>query len=310
MLRDKQMNLFIDFLNKIISKNLFLNMKLDLLRRTVVALRTDDHFLILFRDPFAYDSSFSEILHTLQLKCSEQSYKSSIENKYFSRIQHQQKDVSNLQIILLKIIHLINCQWQSQAVSAVKLSEVIFRAHLSNNLLQARDKNLDNFYFDVMRSFEEAEFVFKSDSFFEIFEHEQIVLDHPKSTSCSEFAKLHDFIKILLQGEITSSQILNLQIKVQVLIAKVETASDPFIEISQGLHMLIQYATRLMEISGKFLETDPTCKEIIGRIEERSLKLPSERALHTDKALKKVSKESCVLPYPVGKKAENPAKKI
>ena len=65
-----------------------------------------------------------------------------------------------------------------------------------------------------------------------------------------------------------------------------------------------------MEIRGKFLETDPTCKEIIGRTEERSLKLPSERALHTDKTLKNVSKESCVLPYPVGKKAENPAKKI
>ena len=43
-----------------------------------------------------------------------------------------------------------------------------------------------------------------------MFEHGQIVLDHPKSTSCSDFAKLHDFIKILLQDEITSSQILNL----------------------------------------------------------------------------------------------------
>ena len=127
MLRDKQMKLFIDFLNKIISKNLFLNLKLDLLRKTVVALRTDDHFLILFRDPFAYNSLFSEIVNTLQLKCSVQSYKSSIENKYFSRIQHRKKDVSNLQIILFKIIHLINCQWQPQAISAVKLSEVIFQ---------------------------------------------------------------------------------------------------------------------------------------------------------------------------------------
>ena len=135
-------------------------------------------------------------------------------------------------------------------------------------------------------------------------------LDHPKSTSCSDFAKLHDFIKILLQDEITSSQILNLQIKVQVLIAKVETASDPFIEISKELHMLIQYATKLMEISGKFLETDSTRKEIIGRTEKRSLKLPSERALQTDKALKKVSKESCVLPCLVGKKTKNPARKI
>ena len=100
------------------------------------------------------------------------------------------------------------------------------------------------------------------------------------------------------------------RVKVQVLIAKVETASDPFSEISQGLYMLIQYATRLMEIRGRFLETDPSGKEIIGRTEEYSLKLPSERALHTDKALKKVATESLVLPYPVGKKAENPAKKI
>ena len=74
--------------------------------------------------------------------------------------------------------------------------------------------------------------------------------------------------------------------------------------------MLIQYATRLIEIRDKFLETDPTRKEIIGRNEERSLKLPSERALHTDKALKKVSKESCLLPCPVGKKTEKPARKI
>ena len=134
MLRDKQMKLFIDFLNKIISKNLFLNLKLDFLRKTVVALRTNDHFLILFRDYFAYNSSFSEIVNTLQLKCLEQSYKSSIENKYFYRIQHRQKDVSNLQIVLFKIMHLINCQWQPQAVSAVKLSEVIFRAHLSTHI--------------------------------------------------------------------------------------------------------------------------------------------------------------------------------
>ena len=148
----------------------------------------------------------------MQLKCSEQSYKSSIENKYFSRIQHRQKDVSNLQIILFKIIHLINCQWQPQAVSAVELSEVIFRAQLSNNLLQTRDENLDNFYFDVIRSFEDADFAPKSDSFFEMFEHGQILLDHPKSTSCSDFAKLHDFIKILLQDEIPVSQILNLPI--------------------------------------------------------------------------------------------------
>ena len=73
-------------------------------------------------------------------------------------------------------MHLINCQWQPQAVSAVELSEVIFRAHSSNNLLQARNENLYNFYFDVMRSFEEAEFAPRSDRFLKCLNMDRLCL--------------------------------------------------------------------------------------------------------------------------------------
>ena len=77
-----------------------------------------------------------------------------------------------------RLIDLNKSQWQPQAVSAVKLSKVIFRAYFSHSSLKTRSEKLENF-FDAIRLFKDAEFISHSESFFEIFEHGQNVLDHP-----------------------------------------------------------------------------------------------------------------------------------
>ena len=93
-----------------------------------------------------------------------------------------------------------------------------------------------------------------------MFKHGQIIFNHPKFTSHSDFTKLRKFLEIRLPDKIHPIQILKLRIKIDELIEKVETAFDAFIEILQGLDMLIQYATRLMKMSGLFLEKDPLRK--------------------------------------------------
>ena len=206
-----------------------------------------------------YDGSFSQVVNTLH-KCLEQSCKFPIENKNLSQNIRRQKYISNLQIILIKIIYLIKSQWQPEAVSAVKLSELIFRAHFSNNLLQTRDEKLKNFYFDVIRLFKVTEFASRPENLFEIFKHGQMIFNHPKVTSRSDFTKLRRFLELRLPDKIHPIQILKLRIKINELSERVETAFDVFIEILQGLDMLIQYATRLMKMSGLFLEKDPLRK--------------------------------------------------
>ena len=333
-LRHKQFKLFVDFLNKIISKKSFLEFKLKTLRKTKNEL---------FRLPifhFQSDRWFSDVVNAL-LKCLKQIYKFLIANKNCFRFQHPQRNVSSLQIILFKIIHLINGQCKPQAVPTVELSELILQAHFSNNSLETCHEKLENFYFDAIRLFKDAELAPRSESLFEIFKHGQIVLDHPKFTSRSDFAKLHEFFKMLRKspGKIPFDRISKLGFKIRELIEKVETAFDPFIEFSQQLEMLVEHTTRLMESSGQvretgsaqekllsidtsttevlglkydaiktsrtFLDKGPARKEMIGTTEQSSLKF--KQVLHDDASLKKVSKESLDLLYPAVKKDEKPA---
>ena len=322
-LRHKQFKLFVDFLNKIISKNSILKFKLDILRKTeteneILGYFPENILMILNFFVYRFDRLCSHVVNTL-LKCSEQSYKFSIANKNFFRIQHPRKNVSSLQIASFKIIHLINSQWKPQAVSAVELSKLILQAHFSNNSLETRHEKLENFYFDATNLFKNAEL-----ALFEIFKHGQIVLDHPKFTSRSDFAKLHEFLEILSSGKIPLGlyQFLMLRFDIRELIKKVKTAFDPFVEFSQQLEMLIEHTTRSMESSGQLWETGPaqeklqsfdtsttevpgskpmktsrwfwfldkglTRKEMIGTTEQSSLKF--KQVLHDDVSLKKVSK--------------------
>ena len=340
-LRHKQFKSFVDFLNKILKKS-FLKLKLKILRETENKLRRylrkysniskiQQYFV------YSYDRLFSPVVNTL-LKCSKQSYKFSIANKNFFRIQHSQRNVSSLQITSFKIIHLLNSQCKRQAVPTVELSELILQAHFSNNSLETRHEKLENFYFDAIRLFKDAELAPRSESLFEIFKHRQILLDHPKFTSRSDFAKLHEFLEILSPGEIPFDQISILRSKILELIEKVETAFDPFIEFSQGLEMLVEHTTRLMESSGqlrktgsaqeklqsfdtsttevlglksmktrrRFLDKGLAREESIGTIEQSSLKIKQdllraarlEKEFHGDASRKKVSKESLDLLYP------------
>ena len=339
-LRHKQFQFFVDFLNKIILKKSFLELKLKTLRRTEIQL----HFSYFSRNlskiqqyfVYSFDRLCSDAVNTL-LKCSEQSYKFSIANKSFFQIQQPRKNVSSLQIISFKIIHLIVSQWKPQAVSAVELSELVLQAHFSNNSLETRHEKLENFYFDAINLFKDAELAPRSESLFEIIKHGQIVLDHPKFTSRSDSAKLLKFLEILSPGEIPFDQISILRFKIRELIEKVETAFDPFIEFSQGLEMLVEHTTRLMESSGQLRETGPAQEKLrsidtsitevlgwkpmktsrtffdkgparkksIGTTEQSSLKF--KQVLHDDASLKKVSKESLDLLYPADKKNEKPA---
>ena len=57
-------------------------------------------------------------------------------------------------------------------------------------------------------------------------------------------------------------QIIKLDIKICELIAKVEAASDHFIEFLLRLNMLILYAARLIEMSSSFLETGPAQEKL------------------------------------------------
>ena len=349
-LRHKQFKLFVDFPKKTILKESYLKLKLNALRVTETRLYPD-YFSRKYSNfskipqSFVYSSDlwlFSHAVNIL-LKCLEQSYKFSIANKSFFRIQHPQRNVSSLQITLFKIIHLINTQWKPQAVSAVELSELILQAHFSNNSLETRHDKLENFYFDAIRLFKDAELAPRSESLFEIFKHGQIVLDHPKFTSRSDFAKLHEFLEMLSQGKIPFDQFSTLRFKIRELIGKVKTAFDPFIEFSQQLEMLVEHTTRLMESSGqlqqqlqlwetgpaqeklqsidtsitevlrlkpmktsrRFLDKGPARKESIGTTEQSSLKF--KQVLHDDANLMKVSKESFDLLYPAVKKDEKPA---
>ena len=261
-LRHKQFQFFVDFLIKIISKESFLELKLRTLRETGNELLGLPHYFQIGALSFFFSSDrwwFSDVVNTL-LKCSEQIYKFSIANKNFFRIQHPQRNVSSLQITLFKIIHLINSRCKPQAVSAVELSEFILQAHFSNNSLETRHEKLENFYFDAINLFKDAELAPRSESLFEIFKHGQIVLDHPKFTSRSDFAKLHEFLEILSRGKISFDQISMLRFKIRELIGKVETASDLFIEFSQGLEMLVDHTTRLMESNGQLWATGPAQK--------------------------------------------------
>ena len=262
-LRHKQFKLFVDFLNKIISKESFLELKLNTLRETEIFYRNNfskipRYFL------YSYDRFLSHVVNTL-LKCSEQSYKFSIVNKNFFHIQHPQRNVSSFQITSLKIILLIDSHFKPQAVSAVELSELILQAHFNNNSLETRHEKLENFYFDAIRLFKDAELAPRSEILFEIFKHGQIVLDHPKFTSRFDFAKLHEFLEMLSLAkiQIPFDQILLLQFKIRELIEKVKTAFDPFIEFSQGLEMLVEQTTRLMEWSGQLWETGPAQKKLL-----------------------------------------------
>ena len=261
----KQFKLFVDFLNKIISKKSFLELKLNTLRETELQLYVGNFPLNLSKLQqyfvYSYDRCFSDVVNIL-LKCSKQSYKFSIANKDFFRIQHPQRNVSSLQIASFKIIHSINSQCKPQAVSAVELSELILKAHFSNNSLETRHEKLDNFYFDAINLFKDAELAPRSESLFEIFKHGQIVLDHPKFTSRSDFAKLSEFLEMLSPGKIPFDQISMLRFKIYNLIGKVETAFDPFIEFSQQLEMLVKHTTRLMELSGLFRETVPAQEKL------------------------------------------------
>ena len=275
-LRHKQFKLFVDFLNKILKKS-FLELKLRMLRETENEIHHyfPQYFEILsyfsrkysnisiiqqyFLYPF--DRLFSHLVNTL-LKCSEQSYKFSIANKNFFRIQHPQRNVSSLQITSFQIIHLINSQWKPQAVSAVELSELILQAYFIHNSLETRHEKLDNFYFDAIRLFKDAELAPRSESLFEIFKHGRIVLDHPKFTSRSDFAKLHEFLEMLSQGKIPFCQISKLRFKIHELIKNVQTAFDPFIEFSQGLEILVKHTTRLMESSSQLWETGPAPEKL------------------------------------------------
>ena len=338
-LRHKQFKFFVDFLNKIISKKSFLVLKLDTLRETKNELlsyfqRKYNFSIIQQYFVYSYDRLLSHVVNTL-LKRSKQSYKFSIANKNFFQIQHPRRNVSSFQITSFKIIHLIDRQCKPQAVSAVELSELILQAHFSNNSLETRHEKLENFYFDAIRLFKDAELAPRSESLFEIFKHGQIVLDHPKFTSRSDFAKLHEFLEMLSLGKIPFDQISMLRLKIRELIGKVETAFDPFIEFSQGLEMLVKHTTRLIESSGqlretepaqkkllsidaidvlglkpmktsrRFLDKGPARKEMIGRTEQSSLKF--KQVFHDDTSLKKVSKESLDLLYPAVKKDEKPA---
>ena len=328
-LRHKQFKFFVDFLNKTISKKSFLELKLNILRETENEIRETEYELSgvvslnfsKIQQYFVYSSDrwlFSDVVNTL-LICSEQSYKFSIANKDFFRIQHPQRNVSSFQITSFKMIHSINSQCNPQAVPTVELSELILQAHFSNNLLETRHEKLDNFYFDAVILFKDPEFAPRSESLFEIFKHGQIVFDHPKFTSRSDFAKLNEFLETL--GKIIFfDQISKLRFKILELIGKVETAFDSFIEFSQGLEMLVEQTTRLMESSGRLRETGPAQKKLqsidtidvlglkpmktsrrrvfgkgsarkqrIGTTEQSSLKF--KRVLHDDASLK-VSKES------------------
>ena len=265
-LRHKQFKFFMDFLNKTISKKSFLELKLRVLRQTEIQLYHGyfSRNLSKMQQSFVYSYNrwlCSDVVNTL-LKCSKQSYKFLIANKNFFRIQHPQRNVSSLQITSFKIIHLINSQWKPQAVSTVELSELILQAHFSNNSLETRHEKLENFYFDAINLFKDAELAPRSESFFEIFKHGQIVLDHPKFTSRSDFAKLHEFLEMLSLGKMPFDQISKLGFKILKLIGKVETAFDPFIEFSQRLEMLVEHTTRLMESSGQLRETGPAQEKL------------------------------------------------
>ena len=237
ILRNKQLKFVVHGLSSIIPKNLFLAIKLDIFEDLLYALNEGGSFLKFpLENVFSRKRSFFHIVNAL-LNCSEQSYKSSLENYSFSHNLSRQKCVSNLNIILYKIVYLINNQWQPQGVSAVELSEIILRAHFSSNSLQTRDVTLKKFYYDAIGLFKDAEIASSPDSCIEIYDHAKIVFNYPRSTS--EFVKIHDLLKMLSRCKIFPAQIRDLRFKIQALIYRVKAASNPIIEFSQQLVMLI-----------------------------------------------------------------------
>ena len=240
MPRDRRLKfILIEILKNLIPKNCFVDIKLNMLHE--IEWQKDFHF-------FSSDWLFTGTVRSL-LERSEQSHRFLVKKKYFSQFCGQ-NCFCNLQIILFKLIYLANSQCQPQAASSVKLSEVISRAYFSKFPLQSRDANLENFYSDAIKLFKDVKVAPRSESFFEVYKHGQLVIDHSRSTSRSDYVKIRDLERMLSQYKIL------FELKYMFIgVYKLEDLSDSTSEFSKELDQLIldvfiqmrEYATRILQ---------------------------------------------------------------
>ena len=251
-------------LNSLISKSLFFEIKLDILVKTRYHLLRS--FSSTMKQPFIYffgfglpewfffyKNSISNAVNSL-LECSRQNQTSSIVKKSFPFTSSRQNCFSNLQVCLFNLICAIRSQGQNQTVNVAGLSEVILRAHFSKYPPQQRNANFKKFYSEVFSLFKDVEFAPRSVSLFEVYEHGLMMIAHPRSTSRSEFLKVHDFLEMLFWAEMPLTQINNLLSELDEMIFAVKAASDPINELSKRLDFFLN-ATDLRALLKKNIAT-------------------------------------------------------
>ena len=253
--------ILIKVLKNLIPENCFRNIKLNMLEISSMSYRLEHIF-------FYFNHRFSEIFSgtvTSLLERSQQSHQFLVQNKYFSRFCGQ-NCFSNLQIILFKLIYLANSQCQRPAISSVKFSEVISRAYFSKFPLQSRDANLENFYFDAIKLFKDVKVALRSESIFEVYKHGQLVIDHPRSTSRSDFVKIHDVVKMLSQYRILFEYgfILRRLHHLHFRFYELKDIFDSTSEFSKQLDKLIlNVFIEMRKCATRFLKEDPPYQRLI-----------------------------------------------
>ena len=167
---------------------------------------------------------------------------------------------SNLQVCLFNLICAIRSQGQNQTEYVAELSEVILRAHFSKYSLQLRDANFKKFYSEALRLIKDVESAPRSVSLFEVYDHRLMVIDHPRSTSRSEFVKIQDFLEMLVWSEMPLTQINNLLSELDEMIFAVKAASDPINELSKRLDFFLNVSSQILkdyETRRKFYQRFP-----------------------------------------------------